>query len=97
VTRRPPEHGSGRVWLARPVTRGWSSDNGGTDLQVASGAYGADAGVSQLVSARVGALRIGLDPWRPVVGEGRRELEAVRLAWLRREGYVGGIRTFIRP
>jgi len=86
ICRTPPAVGSGRVWIAG-------------DGRTAASRYGAPepAGDAPLVTVRVGTLAVGIDPFTPFPGAGRRALERARVDALRRAGLVGGVRTFVSP
>jgi len=56
--------------------------------------YGAvDSG--EWVMARVNTEVVGFSPWCAMRENGLKRLEASRQEWLKEQGYVGGVRTFV--
>lgn len=55
-------------------------------------AYGAIGDENAVVYARVGDVVVALSPWEYA---GNERLEYARQAWLKENGYVGGVRTFV--
>lgn len=86
---------NGRLWLGETFIGGvqgayplgWGSP-GPT-------AYGASDRDFSQVHARVGHQVVTISPWISIPSEGLQHLEAARVEWLKREGYVGGVRTFV--
>lgn len=86
---------NGRLWLGEtfiggvqgPYPLAWGSP-GPT-------AYGASDRDFSEVHARVGHQVVTISPWISISTEGLKNLEAARNEWLKREGYVGGVRTFV--
>jgi len=83
---------NGRVYRTRPiVNRGpWISTS--SIRQDRYGAYGAPY---QYVPVRAGLIQTEIDPYKPIHQTGFRRFEAARNAYLKREGLVGGVRTFV--
>jgi hypothetical protein len=85
---------NGRVWVSRPVI-------GGQQGPYASGCscqaerYGAYGNENATVYVRVGGQVIGINAFEPITKNGLRRLEEARNFWLRENGYVGGVRTFV--
>ena len=55
-------------------------------------AYGAIGAEDAVVYARVGEVVVAFSPWEH---PGNARLEYARQAWLKENGYVGGVRTFV--
>jgi hypothetical protein len=72
----------------------WMPDQNPRCETPGSAYYGArDTG--QVVYARVGELTISISPWQQWNDESFPRLEAARQQWLREQGLVGGVRTFM--
>lgn len=56
--------------------------------------YGAVGDEHRRVYARIGHTTISYSPWTVIESRGLQNLEHLRVEWLRREGYTGGVRTF---
>ena len=84
---------NGRLWRSRPgMAYGPYSVYSGNPGAESYGAYGEE---DQLVYAKVGLMTIGISPWDRVEPRGLRQLENARQFWLKEQGYVGGVRTFV--
>jgi hypothetical protein len=68
----------------------WSGDEPGP------AAYGAQEMDSQVVYGRHGLFNVmPVSPWHRIDQPQYRDLEAARNAWLKENGYTGGVRTFV--
>lgn len=56
--------------------------------------FGAVGDEHRRVYARVGHSTISFSPWLMIESRGLQNLEHLRVEWLRREGFTGGVRTF---
>lgn len=84
---------NGRVWVSRAVIGGVQGPyaNGCTEAE----RYGAYGNEDATVYARVGGQIIGINAFEPITKNGLRRLEEARNFWLKENGYVGGVRTFV--
>lgn len=58
-------------------------------------AYGASQFDAQRVYVHVGHVRFSISPWSHIGGDSLGYLENARNQWLKENGYVGGVRTFV--
>lgn len=85
---------NGRIWIG-------SITVGPQDGHYASGASNPGAvayggiDVDQRVLARIGTEVVGFSPWTSFSGNGLLRFETARQEWLKEQGYVGGVRTFV--
>jgi hypothetical protein len=85
---------NGRIWIG-------SITVGPQDGHYASGANDPGAAayggvdVDQRVLARIGTEVVGFSPWTSFSGNGLHRYETARQEWLKEQGYVGGVRTFV--
>lgn len=86
---------NGRLWIGRPII-------GGRDNEYPLGwgspgpaAYGASETDFREAYARVNTMVVAVSPWVSIPVGGLGDLEAARNEWLKEQGYVGGVRTFI--
>lgn len=85
---------NGRIWIGS-VTVGPNSGYYATATNdIAASAYGA-VDVDQRVLARIGTEVVGFSPWTSFSGTGLNRHETARQEWLKEQGYVGGVRTFV--
>lgn len=83
---------NGRIWAGRNIGAHQAVHNPG------AAAYGADpAEDGRLIYVRVGHTPIAISPWNKLDKNGFEDLERARNLWLRENGYVLGVRTFINP
>ncbi len=85
---------NGRVWVSRPIIGGVQGPYATAEGMDAE-RYGAFGGEDATVYARVGHQAIAIDAFHPITKNGLRRLEAARNFWLKEQGYVGGVRTFV--
>jgi hypothetical protein len=57
--------------------------------------YGAAGLDDARVLARVGTEVVGFSPWIAFDGDGMKRYESARQEWLKENGFVGGVRTFV--
>ncbi len=86
----PARAENGRVWHSRPI---------GTHQTVHSpgaAAYGAPASEEdRLIYVRVNHIAVAISPWDSLNENGFEDLEHARNVWLRANGYVQHVRTFV--
>jgi len=83
---------NGRLYVTRPIRGGERVHRAAHAETEAYGAYGDEP---RRARARVGHVQITIDPWTPITAEGLQSRERMRVQWLEREGYVGGVRTIV--
>lgn len=90
------QSGNGRLFSSpgevggAPLQMYWSGDEPGP------AAYGAAEADSQVVYGRHGLFHVmPVSPWHRIDQPQYRDLEAARNAWLKENGYTGGVRTFV--
>ncbi len=89
---------SGRLWIGRDFIGGVERPLPPVRREPGPGAYGASTHDFRLIAARINNSVVGINPWARIHGTGSLEtLEAARNQWLRENGYVGGVRTFVNP
>lgn len=86
---------NGLVWRSIPVIGGTGPTNVLQWGDPGPAAYGAAGAGGERVFVRVGTQTIAISPWVSIPSQGLARLEAARVEWLKREGYVGGVRTFV--
>lgn len=91
-TAAEPSHVNGRLHVTRPIRGGERVQRPAHAETEAYGAYGDER---RRARARVGHVQITIDPWTPITAEGLQSRERMRVQWLKREGYVGGVRTIV--
>ncbi|MCB9840607.1 MAG: hypothetical protein H6809_03020 [Phycisphaeraceae bacterium] len=84
-----------RLWISRGVTRDFEPalDWG----RPGPAHYGAPEDPYVRVYVREGASMITVSPWSELHTNGLRNAERARVQWLREQGFVGGVRTFVNP
>lgn len=84
-----------RVWVSRGITRDFEPalNWGGPGPAY----YGAPEDAFARVYVREGAAMITVSPWVELHTNGLRNAERARIQWLREQGFVGGVRTFVNP
>lgn len=88
----PDRAENGRVWVGRAVGEHQTVHSPG------AAAYGADrAEEGALISVRVNHTPIAISPWNRLDASGLERLELARNEWLRANGYILGVRTFVNP
>ena len=85
---------NGRIWVSRPFIGPGPSHPVLNCENPGPAAYGAHEGDRSRVVVRVGQQLITISPWERIGTEGLHWLERERVAWLRANGYCGGVRTF---
>jgi hypothetical protein len=85
---------NGMVWASRPIiggTQGPYPDGYGHYSEQ----YGAFGNENAAVYVRVGGLVVAVNAFEPIPQNGMRRFEEARNFWLKENGYVGGVRTFV--
>ena len=85
---------NGRVWVSRPIIGGMQGPYA-TDQSLLAERFGGFGSEDATVYARVGSLVVGINAFEPITKNGLRRFEAARNFWLKEQGYVGGVRTFV--
>lgn len=92
--RRPGQNGM--LWSVRPILG--AIPNGPYPVYTGNpgaekyGAYGDD---DHTVWVKVGGICVTISPWDRITATGLENFEQVRGAWLRENGYLGGVRTVV--
>ena len=86
----PDRAENGRVWAGRAI--------GAQQTIHAPGAASYGAPISEedaLIFVRVNNVSVAINPWDRIETHGLAHLELARTVWLRENGYILGVRTFI--
>jgi hypothetical protein len=86
---------NGRLWVGRPILGGTHGPYPSTWPSPGPEAYGALDNEDARLYTTVGHLTIPLSPWIELPGSGLQRLDEARSWWLKEQGYVGGVRTFV--
>lgn len=86
---------NGRLHLTRPVIGGHEGPFATVTGSPGAEYYGAWGVQDHVVWARAGLLVIGISPWQRINDAGLQHFERARVTWLREQGFVGGVRTFV--
>ena len=86
---------NGRLWIGESIIGGRAAQYPLAWGSPGPTAYGASDRDFSAAWARIGTQAIPVSPWISIPREGLYRLEAARNEWLKREGYVGGVRTFV--
>lgn len=86
---------NGRVWISRPIIGPEPRQQPLDWSDPGPGAYGAAESDAQTVYVRVGQVVVSISPWVAVQGTGMQHIEQARQDWLKEQGYIGGVRTFM--
>jgi len=88
----PHRQENGRVWVGRAVGEHQTRHAPGAE------AYGAARSESdQLIYVRVKHTTVAISPWNRIDNGGLRHLEHARNVWLKDNGYIQSVRTFVNP
>lgn len=86
---------NGRLWIGEsnigPVNTSWPLGWG----DPGPAAYGGLDEEFTTVYARIGHLVTGISPWLAIREPGLADFELARNQWLKEEGFIGGVRTFV--
>jgi len=85
---------TGNLWQGQVIIGGMHSASCCGCEEPGPCAYGA-RGVEASVPVQVGQLRVPISPWKRWNDRSYRQFEAARQQWLRENGYVGEVRTFM--
>jgi len=85
---------NGRLWIGTVTVGPHDHDYAADDGNPGPTAYGA-VDQDQRVLARIGTEVVGFSPWGSFSGNGLHRYETARQEWLKEQGYVGGVRTFV--
>lgn len=89
---RPDRAGNGRVWVGRGI------GDRDTVRSPGAAAYGAHPyDEDALITVRVNHVAVAISPWNKLDKSGFEDLEHARNVWLRANGYVMNVRTFVNP
>ena len=83
---------NGRVWVGRAIGEHQTVHAPG------AAAYGASVWEEDtIIFVRVNHVPVGISPWNRITASGLQDLERARNLWLKENGYVLGVRTFVNP
>jgi len=83
---------NGRVWQGRPIGARQTVHSPG------AAAYGAPVWEEDaIIYVRVNNTSVAISPWDRLDENGFEDLERARNLWLKENGYVLGVRTFVNP
>ncbi len=90
-----PTQVNGRLWISRPIIGGMPDAQRLGWGDPGPAAYGASEADFSQVYARTNTLVQTVYPWIQIPAGGLNHLEQARVEWLKQNGYVGGVRTFV--
>ena len=88
----PARAENGRLWVGREINEYQTVHAPGV------AAYGASPREQdKLIYVRVNQTAVAISPWDRISDGGLQDLERARNLWLKENGYVLGVRTFVNP
>jgi hypothetical protein len=90
-----PTEVNGRLWISRPIIGGMADAPRLGWGDPGPAAYGAAEDDFSQAYARTNTIVQSIYPWIQIPAGGLNHLEQARVEWLKQNGYVGGVRTFV--